>query len=92
MQAKHGSAPFADPTGGKITDALNIAKDKVENEGLPADKALKEAKVIAQKELIKFWEASKQCNGCLDLHQVIAISRNMSKKALIWRKRQNDCQ
>ncbi|QGQ93577.1 extracellular solute-binding protein [Paenibacillus psychroresistens] len=53
MQAKHGSAPFNDPTGGKITDALNIAKDKVEIENIPAEKALKEAKEIAQKELDK---------------------------------------
>jgi multiple sugar transport system substrate-binding protein len=53
MQATHGSAPFQDPTGGKINDALKIAADKVEIENIPAEKALKEAKDIAQKELDK---------------------------------------
>ncbi|MBW7461194.1 ABC transporter substrate-binding protein, partial [Paenibacillus sepulcri] len=51
MQASHGSAPFQDPTGGKINDALKIAADKVQIENVPAEKALKEAKETAQKAL-----------------------------------------
>ncbi|MBB3112409.1 multiple sugar transport system substrate-binding protein [Paenibacillus phyllosphaerae] len=50
-QATHGSAPFEDPTGGKITDALKIAADKVQIENVPAEQALKEAKETAQREL-----------------------------------------
>ncbi|BBI35477.1 ABC transporter substrate-binding protein [Cohnella abietis] len=53
MQAAHGSAPFQDPTGGKITDALKIAADKVQIEKIPAEKALKEAQETAQKALDK---------------------------------------
>lgn len=51
QQATHASAPFIDPTGGKIYDALNIAADKVEIENVPAAEALKEAKETAQREL-----------------------------------------
>ncbi|WP_334075602.1 MULTISPECIES: ABC transporter substrate-binding protein [Paenibacillus] len=51
MQAAHGSAPFQDPTGGKINDALKIAADKVQIENIPAEQALKEAKEAAQKAL-----------------------------------------
>lgn len=51
MQAAHASAPFQDPTGGKINDALKIAADKVQIGNLSAEQALKEAKETAQKEL-----------------------------------------
>lgn len=50
---KYGVMPFIDPTGGKIYDALDIAKDKVEIEGIPAKEALDEAAQTAQKELDK---------------------------------------
>jgi multiple sugar transport system substrate-binding protein len=53
MQASHGSAPFQDPTGGKINDALKIAADKVQIENIPAAQALKEAKETAQAALDK---------------------------------------
>jgi len=52
-QAAHASSPFEDPTGGKISDALKIAADKVQIENVPAAEALKEAKETAQKELDK---------------------------------------
>lgn len=52
-QAETASAPFIDPTGGKILDALAKAADKVEIEGIPANEALKEAKEEAQRELDK---------------------------------------
>jgi multiple sugar transport system substrate-binding protein len=51
MQASHASKPFIDPTGGKITDALTIAADKVQISNVPAAEALKEAKEVAQKAL-----------------------------------------
>jgi multiple sugar transport system substrate-binding protein len=50
-QASHASMPFQDPTGGKITDALKIAADKVQIGNVPAAEALKEAKETAQREL-----------------------------------------
>ena len=50
-QASIAAGQFIDPTDGKILDAINKAADKVEIEGLSAEKALKEAKEIAQKEL-----------------------------------------
>ncbi|WP_230193187.1 ABC transporter substrate-binding protein [Paenibacillus sp. CECT 9249] len=53
QQATHASAPFIDPTGGKIYDALKIAADRVQIENLPAAEALKEAKESAQRELDK---------------------------------------
>ncbi|OMD96226.1 ABC transporter substrate-binding protein [Paenibacillus odorifer] len=53
MQASHGSAPFQDPTGGKINDALTIAADKVQIENIPAAQALKEAQETAQAALDK---------------------------------------
>ncbi|NBD28148.1 extracellular solute-binding protein [Paenibacillus glycinis] len=52
-QAAHASKPFQDPTGGKITDALKIAADKLEISNEPAEKVLKEAKETAQRELDK---------------------------------------
>jgi len=52
-QAETATAPFIDPTGGKILDALSIAADKVEIEGIPAQQALAEAKKEAQKALDK---------------------------------------
>jgi multiple sugar transport system substrate-binding protein len=52
-QAAHASKPFQDPTGGKITDALKIAADKVQISNVSAEKALKEAKEVAQRELDK---------------------------------------
>lgn len=49
----NGIAPFVDPTGGKIYAEIELAKDKVLIENIPAEKALKEAKNKAQKELDK---------------------------------------
>ena len=56
---KYGVAPFTDPTGGKINDALNVAKDKVEIEGVSAKKALDEAAKVAQEELDKVLKKKK---------------------------------
>lgn len=53
QQAAHASAPFQDPTGGKINDALKIAADKVQIENIPAAEALKEAQQTAQAALDK---------------------------------------
>jgi multiple sugar transport system substrate-binding protein len=53
QQAKIAKPPFVDPTGGKIYDALSKAADKVEIEGISAEKALKEAQEEAQRELDK---------------------------------------
>ncbi|QDP41438.1 ABC transporter substrate-binding protein [Radiobacillus deserti] len=50
-QAQSATPPFVDPTGGKILDALSIAADKVEIEGVSAEKALQEAKKTAQSAL-----------------------------------------
>ncbi|WP_217597653.1 ABC transporter substrate-binding protein [Cohnella sp. GbtcB17] len=50
-QAAHGSSPFADPTGGKISDALKLAADNVQIKNMPAAQALKAAKETAQREL-----------------------------------------
>ncbi len=50
-QAMHGSMPLYDPTGGKIIDALAIAADKVELEGISAQEALDEAQATAQQAL-----------------------------------------
>ncbi|WP_019155673.1 ABC transporter substrate-binding protein [Robertmurraya massiliosenegalensis] len=47
-QALHASPSFIDPTGGKITDALTIAADKVELQNVPAKEALDEAQEVAQ--------------------------------------------
>lgn len=47
-QAQHGSILPEDPTGGKILDALTIAADKVEIEGISAREALDEAQKTAQ--------------------------------------------
>lgn len=47
----HGSILPEDPTGGKIFDALTIAADKVEIEGISAKEALDEAAATAQKAL-----------------------------------------
>ncbi|WP_342599836.1 ABC transporter substrate-binding protein [Psychrobacillus sp. FSL H8-0483] len=53
-QAKtNGIAPFVDPTGGKIYNEIELAKDKVLIENIPAAEALKEAKIKAQEELDK---------------------------------------
>jgi multiple sugar transport system substrate-binding protein len=51
QQASHASAPFQDPTGGKINAALKDAADQVQINNIPAAQALKEAKEKAQKEL-----------------------------------------
>lgn len=48
QQASHGSVPATDPTGGKIYDALEVACDKVEIEGISAQEALDEAQATAQ--------------------------------------------
>ncbi|PAQ15784.1 ABC transporter substrate-binding protein [Bacillaceae bacterium SAOS 7] len=50
-QAKTATPYVIDPTGGKVYDALNKAADQVEIEGISAEKALKEAKVVAQEAL-----------------------------------------
>ncbi len=50
-QAETASPLFTDPTGGKITDALSKAADRVEIEGVPAADALRAAKEEAQKAL-----------------------------------------
>lgn len=47
-QATHGSIYPYDPTGGEIIDALSIAADKVELEGISAQEALDEAQATAQ--------------------------------------------
>lgn len=48
QQAGHGSILPEDPTGGKIWDALTVAADKVEIEGISAKEALDEAQATAQ--------------------------------------------
>ncbi|MCR4845186.1 MAG: ABC transporter substrate-binding protein [Eubacterium sp.] len=52
-QSGHASIRPVDPTGGEIYDALKIAADKVELEGVDAKEALDEAQEIAQKALDK---------------------------------------
>jgi ABC-type sugar transport system, periplasmic component len=51
LQAAHASPIFLDPTGGKITDILSKACDKVEIENQPAADVLKQAQADAQKAL-----------------------------------------
>ena len=51
QQAAHASIMPEDPTGGKVMDALSIAADKVEIEGISAKEALDEAQKTAQKAL-----------------------------------------
>jgi multiple sugar transport system substrate-binding protein len=51
QQAQAATPPFVDPTGGKIVDAITKAADKVEIEGVSAEKALKEAQKEAQRAL-----------------------------------------
>lgn len=48
QQASHGSILPEDPTGGKLLDALSIAADKVEIEGVSAQEALDEAQATIQ--------------------------------------------
>ncbi|GBF73537.1 ABC transporter substrate-binding protein [Paenibacillus sp. 598K] len=48
LQASQASMPFIDPTGGKITDALTIAADKLQIENIPAETVLREAQATAQ--------------------------------------------
>ena len=48
QQASHGSVLPTDPTGGKIYDALKVAADKVEIEGVSAKDALDEAQKTAE--------------------------------------------
>lgn len=50
-QASHGSVYPVDPTDGAIKDALNVAADKVELDGVSAKEALDEAQKTAQKAL-----------------------------------------
>lgn len=57
---KYGVMPFIDPTGGKILDALDVAKDKVEIEGISAKEALNEAATVAQQELDKVLAKEKK--------------------------------
>lgn len=51
QQCMHGSILPEDPTGGKVLDALSIAADQVEIEGISAQEALDEAQATAQKAL-----------------------------------------
>lgn len=53
IQAIHATKVFIDPTGGKISDALKIAADKVEIENVSAKEALDEAQKTAQEALNK---------------------------------------
>lgn len=50
-QASHGSVYPYDPTNGEIMDAISIAVDKVEIDGVSAQEALDEAQKTAQKAL-----------------------------------------
>ncbi|MEA9392072.1 extracellular solute-binding protein [Acerihabitans sp. TG2] len=50
-QASIASKNFLDPTNGQIVDALSIAADQVEIENIPAEKALKQAAIRAQRAL-----------------------------------------
>lgn len=50
-QAAHGSVYPYDPTNGAVYDALKIAADKVEIDGVPAQEALDEAQKTAQEAL-----------------------------------------
>ncbi len=52
-QSEHASIRPVDPTGGEIYDALKIAADKVELEGVSAQEALDEAQETAQAALDK---------------------------------------
>ena len=52
-QSSHASIRPIDPTGGEIYDALKIAADQVELEGISAKEALDEAAETAQKALDK---------------------------------------
>ena len=52
-QASHGSVYPFDPTNGAIYDALSIAADKVEIDGISAQEALDEAQETAQAALDK---------------------------------------
>ncbi|MCR5215028.1 MAG: ABC transporter substrate-binding protein [Eubacterium sp.] len=56
-QSGHASVRPIDPTGGEIYDALGIAADKVELEGISAKEALDEACETAQKALDKYYES-----------------------------------
>lgn len=51
QQAMHGTPALVDPTNGKILDALSVAADKVELEGISAKEALDEAQETAQQAL-----------------------------------------
>lgn len=51
QQASHATPAFLDPTGGKITDILSKACDKVEIENQPAADVLKQAQADCQKAL-----------------------------------------
>ena len=48
QQATHGTVYPYDPTNGAVKDALNVAADKVEIEGISAKEALDEAQATAQ--------------------------------------------
>ena len=50
-QSEHASIYPVDPTGGAILDALNIAAEKVEVDGVSAQEALDEAQKVAQEAL-----------------------------------------
>ncbi|MBR0160410.1 MAG: extracellular solute-binding protein, partial [Oscillospiraceae bacterium] len=50
-QSEHASIYPVDPTGGAILDALNIAAEKVDVDGVSAQEALDEAQKVAQEAL-----------------------------------------
>lgn len=54
-QAKIAQLNFIDPTGGKIDQAILDAVDLVQIENIPAQEALDQAQVIAQKALDEFY-------------------------------------
>lgn len=54
QQALHATPSIVDPTGGKITDAIGIAVDKVQLEGIDPKTALDEAQKKAQEALDEY--------------------------------------
>jgi multiple sugar transport system substrate-binding protein len=49
LQAADAQPAFIDPAGGKITDALDIATDQVEIEGIPAAEALARRRLLPRR-------------------------------------------
>ena len=55
LQSLHASIRPEDPTGNQVFDAMDIAKDKVQIENVPAQVALDEAARIGQQALDEYW-------------------------------------